>query len=136
MALRPLTPDEMLERCDLAGIAQVISVGRATPTEPNLAKLKFLNIDKGGVRDAKGHPVTSAYVRLHGGAVTSSDGASILGGWSDWWDYPVGFTVMTHLDWNARDGVYETTWPGAVWETSPPAHPWESARAICEGARS
>jgi hypothetical protein len=114
MALRPLTAEEMRERCDLAGLARVVSVGRATPTSPNLARLAFVEIHKGGVRDAQG-PARYAHVRLHGGAGTAN-GLPVLGGWSDWWDYPAGEMVVTHLDWNERDGVYETTWPGAVWE--------------------
>jgi hypothetical protein len=53
-------------------------------------------------------------VRLHGGgAPRLEDG---LGSWSDWWDYPVGAAVMTHLDWNGPEALYQTTWPGAVWE--------------------
>jgi hypothetical protein len=121
MPLRALSPEELLARCDLAGVARVVSVGRASPTAPNLAKLLFLEIEKGAVRGADGRPAAFAHVRLHGGA-------AMVGGWSDWWDYPVGFLVRTHLDWNERDGVHETTWPGAVSELDPAA-PFEDLPA-------
>ncbi len=114
MALRPLTAEEFLDRCDLAGVARVVSVGRATPTSPNLAKLEFIEFHKGNVPDGK-EGARQAFVRLHGGA-GAADGRPALGGWSDWWDYPAGDTVVTHLDWNEKDGCYETTSPGAVWE--------------------
>lgn len=53
-------------------------------------------------------------MRLHGGATSFDDGSAGLAGWSDRRDYPIGGMVMTHLDWNGPDDVYETTWPGAV----------------------
>ena len=109
MALRPLNAEELLERCDLAGVARVVSVGRATPTSPNIARLDFVRLYKGEAGPGYVH------VRLHGGALTA-DGRPVLGGWSDWWDYPVGALVETHLDWNTGREVYETSWPGAVSE--------------------
>jgi hypothetical protein len=142
MALRPLTPDEMLDRCDLAGIARVVSAGRESAGAPMLVKLAFLGVTKGAVRDAQGRPARFAFVRLHGGMGQSDDGAPILGGWSDWWDYPVGATVTTHLDWSDVAGAYETTWPGAVWECPPPAERWtlsgvgQSRPQTGEGAKS
>jgi hypothetical protein len=102
MALAALTREQMLERCDLAGVARVVSVGRARPDSPNLARLAFLRVVKGELREAGGF----VHVRLQGG----------VSAWSDWWDYPVGATVMTHLDWNGAEEVYHTTWPGAVSE--------------------
>jgi len=109
MALRPLNAKERLDRCDLAGVARVVAVGRATPTSPNIARLEFVRLYKG---DAGG---CNVHVRLHGGAHTA-DGRPVLGGWSDWWDYPVGALVETHLDWNGAVEVYETSGPGAVSE--------------------
>ena len=107
MALRPLSAEELLDRCDLAGLARVISAGRATPNSPNIAELDFVRLYKGGA------PERPVHVRLHGGA-HNADGLPVLGSWSDWWDYPVGALVETHLDWNSDGQVYETTWPGAV----------------------
>ena len=107
MALAPLTREQLLERCDLAGIARVISVGRASPDSPNLAKLLFLRVIKGTPREG------FVFVRLHGGGARAE---SSVTGWSDWWDYPVGAVVTTHLDWNGAEEIYQTTWPGAVRE--------------------
>lgn len=108
MALATLTREQMLERCDLAGVARVVSVGRASPDSPNLAKLLFLRVTKGTPREGFVH------VRLHGGGAARAEGNVI--GWSDWWDYPEGALVTTHLDWNGAEEVYQTTWPGAVSE--------------------
>jgi hypothetical protein len=110
MAFPQLTREQVLERCDVAGVARVISVGRESPDSPNLAKLAFVEVVKGAPRERDGF----VYVRLHGGRVERPDGSLIA--WSDWWDYPVGALVMTHLDWNGPDEVYVTTWPGAVRE--------------------
>jgi len=110
MALAALTREQMLERCDLAGVARVVSVGRASPHSPNVARLAFLRVVKGELREAGGF----VDVRLHGGGPARREGG--LSAWSDWWDYPVGATVMTHLDWNGADEIYQTTWPGAVSE--------------------
>jgi len=110
MPLAALTREQMLERCDLAGIARVVSVGRASPYSPNLATLVFLRTVKGHVREVGGF----VHVRLHGGGAPRLAGG--LAAWSDWWDYPVGAVVMTHLDWNGAEEVYHTTWPGAVSE--------------------
>ena len=108
MAFASLTREQLLERCVLAGVATVLSVGRRSPDAPNLATLAFVRIVKGAPRAPEVH------VRLHGGAAPSLGGPH--GAWSDWWEYPVGATVMTHLDWNGPDAVYETTSPGAVFE--------------------
>jgi hypothetical protein len=110
MAFPQLTREQMLERCDLAGVACVVSIGRASHDSPNLAKLTFVHVVKGAPRERDGF----VYVRLHGGGAPRHDGSLVA--WSDWWDYPVGTTVMTHLDWNGPEEVYETTWPGAVSE--------------------
>jgi hypothetical protein len=106
MGFSQLTQAQMLERCDLAGVARVVSVGRATPDSPNLARLAFLRVEKGEPRESDG----IVEVRLHGGGGYAA--------WSDWWDYPVGAVVRTHLDWNGAEEVYLTTWPGAVREVS------------------
>jgi hypothetical protein len=111
MAFATLTRAQMLDRCDLAGVATVVSVGRESADSPNLAKLSFVRIVKGALRQRDGF----VYVRLRGSAMQPLDGPQ--GGWSDWWDYPVGAIVMTHLDWNGPEAVYQTTWPGAVLET-------------------
>lgn len=110
MAFPELTREQMRERCDLAGIARVISVGRASPDSPNLAKLRFVHVSKGSPRERGGF----VYVRLHGGAAAPVETG--LASWSDWWDYPVGALVETHLDWNGPQELYQTTWPGAVVE--------------------
>ena len=110
MPLAILTREQWLERCDLAGVARVVSVGRASPDSPNLVRLLFLRVVKGEPRDAGGF----VSVRLHGSGPPRLDGG--LSAWSDWWDYPIGATVMTHLDWNGAEEVYQTTWPGAVSE--------------------
>ena len=110
MAFPQLTREQMLERCDLAGTARVVAVGRASSDAPTVAKLVFTRIVKGAQRDRGGF----VYVRLHGGASSNPEGAGGLGAWSDRRDYPIGGMVLTHLDWNGPDEVYETTWPGAV----------------------
>ncbi len=110
MAFPTLTREQMLERCDLAGVAQVVSVGRKTPDTPNLATLSFVRIVKGAPPERSGF----VFVRLRGRAASPQD--DFEGAWSDWWDYPVGATVLTHLDWNGSEAVYQTTWPGAVVE--------------------
>ena len=110
MAFPQLTREQMLERCDLAGLARVVTVGRASSDAPAVAKLVFTRIVKGAQRDRGGF----VYVRLHRGGAADHDVARSLGGWSDRRDYPIGGMVMTHLDWNGPDEVYETTWPGAV----------------------
>jgi len=108
MANSALTREHMLQRCDLAGVARVVSVGRASPDSPNLARLVFLRTVKGEAREAGGF----VRVRLHGGGAPRVEGGHLV--WSDWWDYPVGAVVMTHLDWHAAEQVYHTTCPGAV----------------------
>ena len=110
MAFPELTREQMRDRCDLAGIARVVSVGRASADSPNLAKLLFVRIGKGVLRERGGF----VYVRLHGGAGPRVE--SELASWSDWWDYPVGALVETHLDWSGPEELYQTTWPGAVAE--------------------
>ena len=108
MAYPALTREQMLDRCDLAGIARVISVGRPHLDSAPVAKLIFVRTVKGAPRERGGF----VYVRLHGTAAPRIDGG--LGSWSDWRDYPVGGLVMTHLDWSGPEEVYQTTWPGAV----------------------
>jgi hypothetical protein len=110
MAFPLLTRDQMLERCDLAGVARVVSVGRTTVDSPNLAKLVFLKAVKGAPRERGGF----VYVRLRGGPTPFVDGVGDLAAWSDWRDYPIGGTIMTHLDWNGPEDLYQTTWPGAA----------------------
>jgi hypothetical protein len=110
MGLAKLTREQLLERCDLAGAARVVSVGRDSPDSPNLARLVFLRTVKGELREDAGF----VHVRLHGGGAPQYEAG--FAAWSDWWDYPVGATVMTHLDWNGAEEVYQTTWPGAVSE--------------------
>jgi hypothetical protein len=112
MAFPQLTREQMMERCDLAVIARVIAVGRASSDSPTLAKLVLLKIVKGASRERGGF----VHVRLHGRGRSAPESASGLEAWSDWRDYKVGAVVMTHLDWNGPDALYETTWPGAVRE--------------------
>ena len=42
MSFPELTREQMMERCDLAGVARVVAVGRASSDAPTLAKLVFL----------------------------------------------------------------------------------------------
>jgi hypothetical protein len=112
MSFPELTREQMMERCDLAGVARVISVGRASQDSPAVARLVFLKIMKGASRERGGY----IHVRLHGRKKPTIETAAGLAGWSDWRDYPIGATIMAHLDWNGPEEVYETTWPGAVRE--------------------
>ena len=91
-------------------MARVVGVGRASPDSPFLAKLMFIRVHKGALREHGGF----VYVRLHGSASPRLEAG--LGSWSDFADYPVGKTVITHLDWSGPEELYQTTWPGAVQE--------------------
>jgi hypothetical protein len=112
MALPKLTDQQLLDRCDLAGIARVVSVGRATPNSPVVAKLVFLRVVKGVPRERSGF----VHVRLKGGVPPHLDDGLVA--WSDGRDYRIGAAVMTHLDWSGPDEHYLTTWPGAVAEVA------------------
>ncbi len=112
MALPKLTSEQMLDRCDLAGIARVVSVGRATVNSPVVARLVFLQVLKGVPRERSGF----VHVRLKDGAPIRLDNGLVT--WSDMRDYRTGAAVMTHLDWSGPDEHYLTTWPGAVVEVA------------------
>jgi hypothetical protein len=91
---------EAADRCDLAGIARVVSVGRASAEAPSLVRLAFERVVTGAARTSDG----LVLVRRRGGPAA----------WSDWWEYPVGARVLTHLVWREAEGAYATAWPGAV----------------------
>jgi len=112
MAFPKLTRQQLMDRCDLAGVARVVSVGRATPNSPIIAKLVFLQVMKGAPRERGGF----VQVRLKGGAASRADNGFVT--WSDGQDYRIGAAVLTHLDWSGPDEVYLTTWPGAVQEVA------------------
>ena len=112
MAFPKLTRQQMLDRCDLAGVARVVSVGRATLNSPVVAKLVFLQVLKGAPRERGGF----VHVRLKGGMAPRSENGLVS--WSDGHDYRAGAAVLTHLDWSGPDEHYLTTWPGAVVEVA------------------
>ena len=108
MAFPKLTREQVLARCDLAGIARVVSVGRATGNSSPVAKLVFLRIVKGAARERGGF----VHVKLNAAGGPRAENGLV--NWSDRADYKVGATIMTHLDWSGPEEVYLTTWPGAV----------------------
>lgn len=108
MAFPKLTREQLLERCDLAGVARVVSVSRARANAPPVARLVFLRVTKGAARERSGF----VHVRLKGGAALRAENGLVS--WSDRTDYKIGATISTHLDWSGPDEVYQTTWPGAV----------------------
>ncbi len=112
MAFPRLTRQQLMDRCDLAGVARVVFVGRATPNSPIMAKLVFLQVLKGAPRERAGF----VHVRLKGGTPPRAENGHVA--WSDGHDYRIGAAVLTHLDWNGPDENYLTTWPGAVQEVA------------------
>jgi len=108
MAFPKLTRQQLMDRCDLAGVARVVSVGRATPNSPIVAKLVFLDVLKGAPRERAGF----VHVRLKSGTPARAENGLVA--WSDGQDYRIGAAVLTHLDWSGMDEHYLTTWPGAV----------------------
>ena len=108
MAFPKLTHEQLLERCDLAGIARVVSVGRASANAPPVARLVFLRVTKGAARERGGF----VHVRLKVGAAARAENGLVS--WSDKTDYRIGATISTHLDWSGPDELYLTTWPGSV----------------------
>ncbi len=111
MVMRPLEPRELLERCDLAGEAQVLDIKSATIGHGMIARLRFTQIVKGSVQRSQKGKRNVAVVALRDRAETSS-GEVVLGAWSD--SYEPGMTVFTHLDWDAAASTYHTTWWNAV----------------------
>lgn len=108
MAFPKLTREQLLDRCDLAGVARVVSVGRANTSAHPVAKLVFLRVTKGDARERGGF----VHVRLKTGTAPRAEGGLVS--WSDRTDYRVGATVSIYLDWSGPDELYLTTWPGAV----------------------
>ena len=100
---------QILDRCDLAGLARVEAIGR----DPPQARLRFVDLVKGAPQAVQGLASDEALVARQGGLRFAADGSRVSVGWSDWWAYPEGATVMTHLVWNEAKGVYETC-EGAV----------------------
>ena len=108
MAFPKLTREQLIERCDLAGVARVVSIGRANLNAPPVAKLVFLRVTKGAARERGG------FVLVKLKSETAPRAENGLVSWSDRADYRIGATISTHLDWSGPDELYLTTWPGAV----------------------
>jgi hypothetical protein len=110
MVARPLEPEELLARADLAGRARVVGVAGG------IARLHFETLAKGRLRlAARGFPWFGSWrvvdVQLRGEA-RGPDGAPILGDWTDY--YPPGERVFTHLVWDIDCGAYRTLWWNAI----------------------
>ena len=107
MVMRPLEPDELLERCDLAGEAVVLTVRPGASGAGMVARLDFRKVVKGPVRALPDEGPTIATVAMRPTRPDSEE-AQMLGGWSD--SYESGTLVFTHLSWDAEARVYRTTW--------------------------
>ena len=112
MVAAPLSPDELLERADLAGHAKVLSVtdGRA--------RLRFDRLLKGRPRGQTfWHRLglaRSVTVRLRRPAEPMT-----LGEWTDAGAFVPGTRVIAHLAWNDERGDYESLWWNAVTRERP-----------------
>ena len=107
MVAAPLTPEELLELCDLAGVAHVLDVGLNPSGWGVVAKLRFSKIVKGGVRTGGWFSPRVALVK-----VRELSPQPIPGEWSDY--YEPGTQVFTHLNWDEQSRLYATTWWNAV----------------------
>lgn len=136
--MRPLEPSELLARCDLAGEAKVLTVGRNPLGRGIVARLEFIRIVKGRVEDFR--------TELPGIAIVESDQRRsfaheprpkrfqhetlnipvvrlrrtmrrppppIIGDGGPVC-YEAGSFVFTHLNWAADKGVYVSSWWNAV----------------------
>jgi hypothetical protein len=107
MVMRPLEPDELLERCDLAGEAYVLTVRPDASGAGVVARLDFRKVAKGPVRALPGEHPNIASVAMRPRQPRPSE-APILGDWSD--AYEPGTLVFNYLSWDPATGVYRTTW--------------------------
>lgn len=123
MAPPPMNRQQLLDRCDLAGIAMVAPFRKSEPGE-GFAKLAFFELRKGSVRDAAGRPAPFAYVALRPGHDAQSRVPPVLGGWSDEDRFEVGDTVLVYLNWSESRQAYVTTWINAVLPARAPEIPW------------
>jgi hypothetical protein len=109
MVARPLSPEELIDRADLAGYAQVIGV------HDGCADLKFTRLLKGRPK-GKGlwHRLDLAHhatvrVRQYSGSSEPSDGD-----WSDERAYQSGYKLLVHLSWDDENATYKTCWWNGV----------------------
>jgi hypothetical protein len=112
MVMRPLEPAELLERCDLAGEALVLTVAPDPSGSGMLARLYFRKVLKGPVRSRPDDGPSVATVGMR-----PRYSRAVLGDWSD--SYEPGTLVLTHLSWDPEEGVYRTTWWNARSVLSP-----------------
>ena len=133
MAPLPLNRSQRLAQCDLAGIATVASF-RKTEDGRDLAKLAFLELHKGSVRDASGRPAPFAYVAMRDRHDPRSREPVIAGGWSDEDSFEVGESVLVYLNWSERERAYVTAWINAVAPTRTPAISWREGRETAAAA--
>lgn len=123
LMMRPLEPDELLSRCDLAGEAKVLTVG-PNPVGPGIfARLEFTRIVKGRIETFQ--------TELSGIAIVESGrrqslvnerkrSPPIIGGGGPVC-YDAGTFVFTHLNWVPEKGVYVSSWWNAVSVLQEPA---------------
>ena len=110
-----LSPDELLDVAELAGLARVIKLDR-TP-EGTIAHLRFEQIIKGGFQGS----LANRYWSRFGGAVTvklhkSRRSPEEEAGQEDWHErVDRGDRVMIHLRWDPNSAVYRTIASNAIW---------------------
>lgn len=106
MVARPLSPEELIDRADLAGFAQVIGV------HDGCAELHFTRLLKGRPK-GKGLWHRLGLAR-HATVRVRRDGSRVLGAWSDERAYQPGFKLLVHLSWDEEEVAYETCWWNGV----------------------
>ena len=110
-----LSPEELLENAELAGLARVIKLDR-TP-DGTIAHLRFEQIIKGEFQGS----FASRYWTRFGGAVTgklhksrrSPQVAADQEDWHDWVDR--GDRIIIHLRWDPNSETYRTIASNAIW---------------------
>lgn len=107
MVARPLEPEELLARCDLAGMAEVLDIVSSPDRLGQAARLRFSKITKGRVLTDGWFWPRIAIVKLREPVDEPMPGA-----WSDY--YQPGTRVFTYLDWDPAFKVYRTSWWNAV----------------------
>lgn len=142
MAMRPLEPFELLERCDLAGEARVLALTPNPMGWGTVAKLEFTRIVKGCVTRLRNEwpdvalvetnrewrspsdsnerhiqrfrkkPLNFTVVKLRS-KLSKPPSKCILGSSSNDY-YEAGTLVFTHLNWDPSKGIYRTAWWNAV----------------------
>ena len=133
MAPPPMNRQQLLDRCDLAGIAMVAPFRKSEPAE-GFAKLAFFELRKGSVRDASCRPAPFAYVAMRDRHDPRSREPVIAGGWSDEDSFEVGESVLVYLNWSERERAYVTAWINAVAPTRTPAISWREGRETAAAA--